>query len=134
MRVHEMARKVSYRAPFDRNGNLQHYPSEQFVLPEGATWTEKGYQPPGRYVDPEWRDIEPFHATMTLEPGVTSGRSAKYVHWRDQDGHQYPMFVSELVDLVVSGAAKEGGVAEGDWIVCKRGANYGIRYVRREAK
>lgn len=128
-----MARKVNYQAPFDRDGNLQHYPQTQ------ADWSGVTYVDGKRvgeiiFHEPDWREVVPFRATMTLESGVTSGRSAKYVHWRDQDGHQYPMFVSELVDLVTAGAAKEGGVAEGMWIVCKRGANYGIRYVREEGK
>lgn len=119
-----MARKVNYRAPFDRNGNLQHFPSWRWD-PERRGYTID---------DNDWRDVEPFHAVMRLEPGVTSGRSAKYLHWRDQDDHQYPMFVAELVELVVTGVVKEGGIAEGDWIVCKRGQNYGIRYVRDEGK
>jgi hypothetical protein len=120
------------KAPYDANGNLQHYPEysrQGYWDSEAQVWMG-----PEGTVEPEWRDVAPFHAVMTLEDGVTSGRSAKYTHWRDQDGRRFPMFVAELVELVVTGVVKEGGVAEGGWTVCKRGSNFGLRYVRGEGK
>lgn len=128
-----MARKVNYQAPFDRNGNLMHYPEIQLVLPEDAVYTPgKGYDKPHNRVQPDWREVVPFEATLTLTPEVTSGRSAKYLHWVDDEGHRFPMFVTDLVGVVLSNARIERGRMSGSWVVCKRGANYGIKYYEEE--
>lgn len=122
-------KKVSYRAPFDVKGNLMHYPQVQMVKPEGSVWVEHfGYVPPLERVEPDWREVVPFYATMKLDGGVTSGRSAKYVRWTDFNGRSYPMFVTDIVGLITSGIRIEDNEVSGFWIVCKRGANYGIRF------
>ena len=135
-----MSKKVNYKAPFDINGNLMHYPQTQYVKPGNATYVsgigyvsnETGKTVGYDFVDPDWRQVEPFYATMKIEDGVTSGRSAKYVHWKDFNGYTYPMFVSELVGLIVSGTRIEDNEVSGYWIVCKRGANYGIKFYGKE--
>lgn len=114
-------------APFDRSGNLMHYPQDQCDY-SGVTYTNGVRSGSPTWFPPDWRPNEPFEAVMTIELGVTSGRSAKYVHWRDQDGHQFPMFVTDLVDVVANGSISQGAV-RGLWMVAKRGANYGLRLV-----
>jgi len=129
-----MAKKINYKAPFDRQGSLMHYPQDQYVLSSDAVWVEgKGYNPPAKVVPPDWREVVPFYATMKLDNSVTSGRSAKYVHWTDFKGKRYPMFVTDIVGLITSGVRIEDNEVSGFWVVCKRGANYGIRFVGEEA-
>lgn len=127
-----MKRKVNYQAPFDIQGNLMHYPQIQLVKPKDAVWTDKGWSLPYDRVQPDWCEVVPFEATLTLTPEVTSGRSAKYLHWVDDEGHRFPMFVTDLVGVVLSNARIEKGRVSGSWVVCKRGANYGIRYYEEE--
>jgi hypothetical protein len=90
-------------APYDPNGNLEHYPTHRTV----------------------WRPNEPFKATLQIETSI-SGRSAKYLIWVDADGRRWPMFVTDCIDLMRRADVLKG-VAEGTWVVRKRGANYGLR-------
>lgn len=83
---------------------------------------------PGHGVD--WVQPFEFTATLRLEEGVTSGRSAKYVHWREEITNKvYPMFISEFVSLVRNGTIAQGR-ASGRWGFRKRGQNFGIEFVR----
>lgn len=126
-------KKVSYQAPFDIHGNLMHYPQTQYVTAPEAKWIEgKGYDIPTQHIQPDWREVVPFYATMTLDTGVTSGRSAKYINWTDEKGRRYPMFVADVVGLITSGIRIEDGKVSGLWVVCKRGENYGIKFYGKE--
>jgi hypothetical protein len=93
--------------PFDANGNLMHFPE---------TWRSSI----------TWKPSFVFADTLELLPGVTSGRSAKYVHWRSTTtGVTHPMFASDLVDVVRTGIAA-GGLKTGQWTFVKRGMNFGL--------
>lgn len=91
------------RAPY-RQGSLQEY----------AGWGEV-----------EWRDNDPFKTTLVLV-GTERGRSAMRFIWRDQDDNRFPMFATDMAALAMSALGVDHGVATGQWIVMKRGANYGI--------
>jgi hypothetical protein len=93
--------------PYDADGNLLHYASP---------WSR-----------PEMRPNVPFRAVLQIT-GMESGRSAKYVMLADRDGHTYPMFVTDLLDLLArSGAGVKAGITGTEmWIVRKRGQNYGV--------
>lgn len=104
------------RVPFDSKGNLMHYAHDEYYY-EDEVWT--GH-------DPDWRDNEPFIAQMTLVD-MHRGRSAAYFTWEDEQGHIYPMFMSDLVDLLKKNAVAEGKtLTSTQWIVKKKGMNYGI--------
>lgn len=119
-----MAKTKVLTAPYDEQGNLLHYPDRWRYEPLPGN--------PYRRVDAcDWRENKTFHAVMTLQDGVTSGRSAKYVNWRDDQGHGFPMFVSDLVDLVVNGYVEKGKV-DYWWMVAKRGQNYGLRLAKED--
>jgi hypothetical protein len=78
-------------------------------------------------VNCEWRENDTFLATMQLQEGVSSGRSAKYVWWKNVDtGALYPMFVTDIVDLVLRSTLHNGEVTT-FWRAQKRGQNYGLR-------
>lgn len=103
------------RAPF-YNGSLQEYPGYGFDDDdEGA--------PASGHV---WRDNEPFSATLTLTR-IERGRSAMRFMWRDAEtGATYPMFSTDMAGLAMSKDGVTDGKASGQWIVMKRGQNYGI--------
>ncbi|WP_238009469.1 hypothetical protein KZZ52_26640 [Dactylosporangium sp. AC04546] len=90
--------------PYDGDGNLLHY-----VDP---------------WATPTMRPNEPFKAALQVEM-MESGRSAKYLIWRDGDGRRFPMFIIDLVDMLQRAEVLQGAV-EATWIVRKRGQNYGI--------
>jgi hypothetical protein len=75
----------------------------------------------------EWRDNYAFTATLTFD-GLTSGRSAKYFTLKDEEGHEFTMFSTDLLDLIQRGSINHGVVSE-RWTFIKRGQNYGIKMV-----
>jgi hypothetical protein len=112
-----MAKKKDWKVPLDKNGNLLHYARPPYRSYSGTTGTE-------------WVEPFEFDATLMLDR-METGRSAKFVWWTDiQNSKQYPMFVSELMDIIRQGC-KAGGVVKGRWKTVKRGQNFGIALVVR---
>jgi hypothetical protein len=109
-------RPGAYKVPYSSRGNLLHY-----ARAENNSYSRLNDS------DVDWRENEPFVAELELDRSV-SGRSAKYVIWHGDEGHQFPMFVVDLVDMVKDGATITGGKVEATWKVRKRGQNYGVRY------
>lgn len=91
-------------APFDSAGDL-------------VDW-------PARYREYDWRPVEPFPAVMRLV-GSSRGRSSATFEWEDDKGQTWPMFMTDMVDLIRRGEISEG-TATGVWTVRKRGTNYGL--------
>lgn len=77
-------------------------------------------------VPQEWRRNEPFEDALVLHEMYRGMSSARFI-WVDAAGHEYPMFMSDVLDLMVDARGVAGAVASGWWIVVKRGQNYGIR-------
>lgn len=103
------------RAPY-RNGNLEEYPGYGFGDGEASTENWKA----------EWRDNVPFTATLVLT-GIERGRSAIRFLWFDEAASvKYPMFAVDMAALAMSRDGVAGARATGQWIVLKRGQNYGI--------
>ena len=104
-----MAKKNSLlTAPYDDRGNLRDY-----------VWGSS-----------EWRPNDPFHATLTYV-GYTRGRSAAGFVWADDEGHNYPMFMKQMDELLTEGRIgidllHGTSIVTGTWQVVKRGSNYGI--------
>lgn len=90
------------RFPVSTGGQLMHYP----------------------WGDPTWVDNDPIFLTLTLQ-GTERGRSAAYFVWTDPMGRRWPMFLTDMVDLLRTEDVKLGKVSA-MWQVRKRGANYGI--------
>ncbi|GAA3247869.1 hypothetical protein ACFO1B_38980 [Dactylosporangium siamense] len=110
-------RKTSItEVPYDKRGNLLFYV-------EGS----RGYSylDDDAYVVPySMRPNVAFTATLTLD-SMRTGRSAKYLVWRDTGGHHYPMFISDLTTMLPLVTVSRG-VVSGTWIVRKKGQNFGI--------
>lgn len=72
----------------------------------------------------EWIPNEPFHAILTLQ-GSSRGRSSAVFNWTDSEGTRYPMFMASMTYLLENSDVFHGTV-EGQWIVVKKGTNYGL--------
>ncbi|MER7281183.1 hypothetical protein ABT369_42790 [Dactylosporangium sp. NPDC000244] len=101
--------------PYDERGNLLFYVDERF----GYSYLDGEYSVPYTM-----RPNDPFRATLTVD-SMRTGRSAKYLIWRDEHGHHYPMFISDLTAMLPLVTVRLGEVS-GTWIVRKKGQNYGI--------
>jgi hypothetical protein len=128
-----MAKKTKVTAvPFDTDGSLMHYPADRLDYSEAVRLeVGRGWEVPPRSIGPDWRPNVPFAATLRLD-GSCRGRSAAYFEWKDEAGRTFPMFITDMADLVRSGTVVAGGVVAAVWMVAKRGTNYGVRLATDE--
>jgi hypothetical protein len=112
-----LPRKTSItEVPYDERGNLLFYvegPNGHSYLDDDTYWVAYSMRP-----------NVAFDATLTLD-SMRTGRSAKYLVWRDGDGRHYPMFISDLTAMLPLVTVRHG-VVSGTWIVRKKGQNFGI--------
>ncbi|MEV4139636.1 hypothetical protein AB0J72_46665 [Dactylosporangium sp. NPDC049742] len=100
--------------PYDQHGNLMFWVDHR--------WAHSYLGE--RLVPYTMRPNVDFEATLTVD-SMRTGRSAKYLVWRDADGHHYPMFISDLTEMLPLVTVARG-VVSGIWRVRKKGQNYGI--------
>jgi len=112
-----MTKPPVYQVPFDRSGALMHWADSR----KSAYTSDKAA---------EWRDPEPFQATLRVI-GIQRGRSAAYFRLADDLARCWPMFMKEILELVQVAVINQGTV-EGWWIPVKRGQNFGLRYLGPE--
>lgn len=105
--------KAGYKIPYDAEGNMMHY-----ALPDSP------YRP--RANANEWRENTKFWTSMKLLGGGRRGRSAVYFTWQSKDGFEYPMFLTDFVDLVNRSQLICGATGVLPWRAIKRGQNYGL--------
>lgn len=127
------AKKKLIEVPYSSDGSLMHFPESTWDYSEAVRVEEgHGWKVPPREVGAEWRRNDPFTATLWLVE-TRRGRSAAYFIWRAGDGREYPMFISDMLQLVKSGVTiRPGGAVSTRWVVTKRGSNYGIRHAGTE--
>lgn len=113
--------KVPYGS---QTGNLHHYPSTEWVT---------DYTGQRHPVGPVWKDNVPFRADLRLER-YGRGRSAAYFIWKSDEGIEYPMFMSDMADMLQRAVIRNGLVENGQWHVRKRGQNYGIALINQEVQ
>lgn len=99
--------------PVDASGSLLHFPEVPFS-------------------EPMWLNNEPFVATFNYRE-IQRGRSAAYFIWVDNEGRTFPMFMTDMADLIKN-CTIVNGVVKGKWQVRKRGMNYGIALVTEMIK
>lgn len=103
-----------------RPGEQKSYGSSRFYDYQTKTWIETGLD-----TSIEWRDNEPFEATLTIR-NLERGRSAARFWFEDEATKtRYPFFGQTLVDML-SESVMDHGKVHGTWIVVKKGSNYGI--------
>lgn len=110
-----MTKEPTYEVPFDSRGWLMHYARKN-----------GGYFSADKWVKPH-----EFSAKLKLER-MSVGRSSKLAIWKSSDDIEYPMFISDLLYLIKNTTIKKG-VVSGVFTQCKRGQNYGIKYLKPNA-
>lgn len=114
--------------PF-RDGNLCDYVGEQLDTDlckrvyDGENITTTTYAN-YTYV---WKPQEEKELTLQYI-GYTRGRSAVTFWWKDQDGHQYPMFLTDFDDMFTKHLSST--IIHAVFTYQKRGQNYGIKFLR----
>ena len=75
-----------------------------------------------------WKPNKEVELTLHYQ-GYGRGRSAVTFYWVDDDGHKYPMFIKDVDELLQQdiGASSIHAI----FTYVKRGANYGIKFLRR---
>lgn len=73
-----------------------------------------------------WADIEEFEATMTFVRYV-KGRSSLRFILEDENGKTWSMMAQCIDDFVFRA---NRGTVSGKWVMCKRGANYGLLLIQ----
>ena len=75
-----------------------------------------------------WKPNKEVELTLHYQ-GYGRGRSAVTFYWVDDDGHKYPMFIKDVDELLRQdiGASSIHAI----FTYVKRGANYGIKFLRR---
>lgn len=112
------------------NGDLQEYSfrnlddSEREKVYNGETVEIETYS--GR--KEVWKPNEEVELTLHYN-GYGRGRSAVTFYWKDDNNHQYPMFIKDVDELL----RQDMGISSvhGIFTYVKRGANYGIKFVRK---
>lgn len=122
-----MAGKGVRRAPY-RKGSLMDWTSYEINSVSTA-------DPPGWGAPDEWRDNVPVAMSLKLT-GMERGRSAARFVWVNGRDEKFPMFMTDIADLVISHGHRigVGGLVRGSWIVKKRGANYGIALLTEDGE
>lgn len=75
-----------------------------------------------------WRPNEEVELTLHYK-GYGRGRSAVTFYWVDQNGHEYPMFIKDVDELLKLDMGTSSVHAIFTYV--KRGQNYGIKFLRR---
>ena len=75
-----------------------------------------------------WRPNEEVELTLHYK-GYGRGRSAVTFYWVDQNGHEYPMFIKDVDELLKLDMGTSSVHAVFTYV--KRGQNYGIKFLRR---
>ena len=79
-------------------------------------------------VNEVWKPNKEVELTLHYK-GYGRGRSAVTFYWVDDDGHKYPMFIKDVDELLRQDIGTSSIHAIFTYV--KRGANYGIRFLRR---
>ena len=75
-----------------------------------------------------WKPNKEVELTLHYK-GYGRGRSAVTFYWADDDGHKYPMFIKDVDELLRPDIGTSSIHAIFTYV--KRGANYGIKFLRR---
>ena len=75
-----------------------------------------------------WKPNKEVELTLHYK-GYGRGRSAVTFYWADDEGHKYPMFIKDVDELLRQDIGTSSIHAIFTYV--KRGANYGIKFLRR---
>lgn len=75
-----------------------------------------------------WKPNEEVELTLHYK-GYGRGRSSVTFYWADDNCHEYPMFIKDVDELLKENMGTSSVHAIFTYV--KRGANYGIKFLRR---
>lgn len=75
-----------------------------------------------------WKPNEEIELTLHYKD-YGRGRSSVTFYWVDDNGHKYPMFIKDVDELLRQDMGTSS--VHAIWTYVKRGANYGIKFLRR---
>lgn len=75
-----------------------------------------------------WKPNTEVELTLHYQ-GFGRGRSSVTFYWLDDDGNRYPMFIKDVDELLKQDLGASSIHAVFKYV--KRGANYGIKFLRR---
>ena len=75
-----------------------------------------------------WKPNEEVELTLHYKD-FGRGRSSVTFYWLDDNGHEYPMFIKDVDELLRQDMGTSSVHAIFTYV--KRGANYGIKFLRR---
>ena len=75
---------------------------------------------------PDWRPNAPFKAKLELV-SYSRGRSAANFDLKDEQGQEYSVFLTDMLDILLEHSIVKGWTEELTWSFCKRGTNYGLK-------
>lgn len=89
-------------------------------------WDEDKGQPWNWGASKSWRDNFEFEATLTMTSMYWSYGSA--VHWTDEAGGVYTMFITDFEKALLAGKSVIDRKITGRFTFIKRGTKFGIRF------
>ena len=107
------------------NGSLQEYSFYNLSDDE----IERIYN--GEHIESQdgtiWKPNEEIYLRLHYD-GYGRGRSSVTFYWKDDNGHRYPMFLTDMNDLLKQNV----GVSNiyGIFTYVRRGANYGVKLLK----
>ena len=114
------------------NGNLQEYSfndltdeERERVYKGEEVFREFAYTKNKKEV---WKPNEEVELTLHYQ-GYGRGRSAVTFYWVDDNGYKYPMFIKDVDELLKQDMGTSSVHAIFTYV--KRGANYGIKFLRK---
>ena len=110
------------------NGNLQEYSFNNLDDDERERVYNGEEVIKGSNKKEIWKPNEEVELTLHYER-FCRGRSAVTFYWIDDDGHEYPMFIKDVDELLKQDMGTSSVHAIFTYV--KRGANYGIKFLRR---
>ena len=112
------------RVPFHK-GSMLEWTSNEIDEVETPRWNDFRKELYIGYCEAdEWRDNEPFRATLEYV-GLEKGRSSIKAIWKDAEEHRFAMW-PDVIYAVLQVGVQPGGKFTETFIVRKKGANYGI--------
>ena len=107
-----MTKPLEHKVPFDKKGNQ---------LTRATRYDPEGSKLVSNFV---------FTGTLSVV-GIHRGRSAAHFLLRDVETmKRYSMFLSDMLVLIQNGELVKGQL-KGKWTFCKRGSNFGIKFVAK---
>ena len=107
------AKNYAGNVPMTSYGDLLSYPES---WSEGKTWM--------------WQPNKVFTCRMKIV-SMGRGRSAAYFTLQDDNNIRFPMFMTDIMDLIANYSIDKGYVTA-TWTFCKRGQNYGLCLAAKE--